>query len=281
MPAGSWARYDGVDFGKGGKTVGVVALAESMADGATIRFQLGSPDASGQLLASLPLRAGAAGWAVHNGTSGGVVAPAGIHSVFMVFQKPEVVPLVPVDDAPHRYWRLLATPSDFNNSFYNANWDVCQVELFGQPSAGGSNLATDSTKAIASSGQASKAFNGIINCTQWDGHMGGASNYWTPSRNAHSAWLGYDFVAATNVKSIRLKQFPNQYCAATPALQYSDDKTTWVTKFRLQCASECPNNATAAEPEKGWVLSPGNGTVAPTAPPRNDIGGVVDWFKFV
>jgi hypothetical protein len=111
----------------------------------------------------------------------------------------------------------------------------------------------------------------------------GASNMWKPiGDNQRSAWIGYDFTStgATNVQSIRLKQFPNQYCVATPALQYSDDKVTWQTKFRLQCASECPNNATGTEPQMGWVLSPGKGTVAPPAPPGNDIGGIVDWFSF-
>ena len=59
---------------------------------------------------------------------------------------------------------------------------------------------------------------------------------WKPiGDNRQSAWIGYDFVTATTVQSIRVKQFPNQYCAATPALQYSDDKSGWQTKFRLQC----------------------------------------------
>jgi hypothetical protein len=283
VPAGSWARYDGVDFGAGGHKVRAVALATSMSDGANVRFQLGSPDASGQLLASLPLRAGGTGWAVSNGSAGDVVAPAGIHSVFMVFEKPEAPPPAPPDgSAPHRYWRLLATPGDFNHSFFNTNWDVCQMQLFGAPAGRGPNLATDPSKGIASSGKAAAAFNGISNCTQWDGRGGATSNMWKPAGNdATSAWLGYDFGAPTKVESIQLKQFPNQYCAATPALQHSDDKVNWQTKFRLQCSSECPNNATGAELEKGWVLSPGKGTVAPMAPPAaKGIGGIVDWFSF-
>ena len=109
-----------------------------------------------------------------------------------------------------------------------------QVQLFGKPEGGGPNLATDPSKAIASSGQAGKAFNGISNCTQWDGRMGATSNMWKPIGDNHwgSAWIGYDFGAATNVQSIRLKQFPNQYCAATPALQYSDHKTKWQPKLQ-------------------------------------------------
>ena len=61
-------------------------------------------------------------------------------------------------------------------------------------------------------------------------------------------------------------RFPNQYCAATPALQYSDDKLNWKTKWRLECAAACPNNATAAEAQapSSWTLSPKDpGSVAP------------------
>ena len=34
-------------------------------------------------------------------------------------------------------------------------------------------------------------------------------------------------------------------------------KVEWVTKLRMDCAAECPNNATGAQPEKGWTESPG------------------------
>ena len=106
---------------------------------------------------------------------------------------------------------------------------------------------------------------------------------WKPAGDQQNGqWVGYDFGAAApqRVESIRLKQFPNQYCAATPSLQFSDDRVTWRTKVRMQCSSECPNNATTAEPEKGWVLSPGHGTVAPPGADAGDIGAFVDWFRF-
>ena len=43
---------------------------------------------------------------------------------------------------------------------------------------GGPNLATDPTKAIASSnaGDAPKVFNGVANCSQWDGTPDAPSN---------------------------------------------------------------------------------------------------------
>ena len=115
--------------------------------------------------------------------------------------------------------------------------------------------------------------------------MGALSDMWSPDAPQHDhQWVGYDFGAgkATNVQSIRLKQFPNQYCAATPSLQYSDDQLVWITKVRMECGSECPNNATGSEPQEGWVQSPGPGTVAPPTPPLQlNIGATVDWFSFV
>ena len=281
IPAGSWARFDGIDFGKGGQRLSVILMAAGQGDGASIRFQLESPDDSGKLLASVLISANTA-YAQYNGSSGDVAAPAGVHPVFMVFDHPATPPPVTPDHNPHRYWRLVAGSSDFNHSFYNTNWDVCEIELFYTINATGANLATDSTKAIQSQGNGGKAFDGITNCTQWDGHMGGLSDYWNPLSNEQDMqWVGYDFGQAQHVDSIRLKQFPNQYCAATPSLQYSDDKVAWVTKIRMQCSSECPNNATGAEPHKGWVQSPQPGTVAPPADPSTtSVGGIVDWFSF-
>ena len=68
-------------------------------------------------------------------------------------------------------------------------------------------------------------------------------------------------------------------CAQTPSLQWSDDKATWTTKIRLECEAACPNNATGSEPEKGWTVAPGPGTVAPPGTPpglAHGIGAVVD-----
>ena len=148
VPRGSWARFDGVDFGAGGQEVSVVALAKSAADGAQIRFQLGSPDASGELLASLHVPTSATTFSVMNGTSAGLAAPAGVHSVFMVFNTPVAPPPPPPDDAPHRYWRLISFPGDFNHSFFNTNWDVCQIQLFARPAVRPNNKTRSHTRRL-------------------------------------------------------------------------------------------------------------------------------------
>ena len=299
VPPGSWARFDGVDFGgnPAATALRVVVKATAFDDGVVIRFQLGSPDASGRLLSevAVPAAGGAAaltttlpaGYAVYNGSVCPGPAPTGIHPVFMVFRGLPKPKPTPPDSLPHRYWRLTAGPADFNTSFYNACWDVCSIELRANSSGAGPNLAVDPARAIASAGDGAKAFNRLgDNCTQWDGRMGANSNYWTPTQGGQHAhqWVGYDFgTSPMAVGSIRLKQFPNQYCAATPSLQYSDDRLQWTTKLRLQCSSECPNNATGTQPQRGWIQSPGPGTVAPPASPDGGavkIGGIVDWFSF-
>eukprot|EP00039_Didymoeca_costata_P021245 m.343908 g.343908 ORF g.343908 m.343908 type:complete len:1136 (-) comp23516_c0_seq1:322-3729(-) len=289
IPPGAWARYDGVDFSKinGFTQIQVIVKAKSVADGATIRFQLDSPDSDGLLLTTVNISATTnknarnidllpQGYSMYNSSSFAI--PTGEHSLFMVYTLPHSQH--PPDNNPHRYWRLLACDSDFNNSFYNKRWDVCSIELM--TNRNGSNVATNPARAIASSGNATKAFNTLgRNCTQYDGRSGANSNYWTPtSGDPHNhQWIGYDFgdTQPVNITYIRLKQFPQQYCAATPSLQYSDNGNVWVTKLRLQCDSECPNNAT--EPTKGWITSPGPGTVAPLTPSTN-IGAIVDWFMF-
>ena len=112
VPAGSWSRYDGVDFGEGG-VVSVRLLARPALDGATVRFQLGSPDASGLLIASarvanhtpvyrrsggwerlssagpssqlLDVEPSMAGFVPVDGTSTGATVPRGMSPLFMVF----------------------------------------------------------------------------------------------------------------------------------------------------------------------------------------------------
>ena len=212
VPEGSWARFDCVDFGQGGQKVRVKAFAQGAAGGATVKFQLGSPDASGQVLSSVvvpsttdgarflskgPEQAWTSGWTLLNGTPGTVAAPPGVSTVFMVFDAaPPAPPAPPPDKNPHRYWRIMAEPGDFNNSFYNANWDLCELEL--RTSAHGPNLATDPSRAIQSSGDGAKAFDGIVNCTQWDGCMGCKSDMWSPHPPEHSGqWVGYDFGVAS------------------------------------------------------------------------------------
>lgn len=97
-------------------------------------------------------------------------------------------------------------------------------------------------------------------------------------------WVGYDFGEnpPKAIKEVRLKQFPNQYCASTPQLQYADSLDGgWTTVVRLDCSAVCPNNATGTEPAMGWTVSPRNGTVAPPAPPSPvAVGGLIDWFSF-
>lgn len=113
--------------------------------------------------------------------------------------------------------------------------------------------------------------------------MGGLSDMWTPAANPHDhQWVGYDFGdTPKSVRSAKLKQFPNQYCAATPSLQYSDNLKIWTSKIRLECGAECPNNASGTEPQSGWTISPGPGTVAPPIAPSDlEIGAIVDWFSF-
>ena len=135
--------------------------------------------------AHAPVKALPTGFSLFNGTVGDIAAPVGLKPVFMVFELPAAAPPTPVDHLPHRYWRLTAGPADFNNSFYNLMWHVCAMELRTAADGGGPNLATDRTHAIASSqaatNPASMAFDGIDNCTQWDGKMGAISNMWTPS----------------------------------------------------------------------------------------------------
>jgi hypothetical protein len=60
VPAGSWARYDGVDFGAGGgKALKVEASAHGLLSGARVLFKLGAPDASGVVLAAVDIRSAA------------------------------------------------------------------------------------------------------------------------------------------------------------------------------------------------------------------------------
>ena len=54
---------------------------------------------------------------------------------------------------------------------------MCELELLAAPT--GKNLANDPSKAIQSSGDGGKAFDGVTNCTQWDGRMGALSDMWT------------------------------------------------------------------------------------------------------
>lgn len=139
----------GVDFGLGGQYLEVVAYASGISYGATIRFQLGSPDTAGQVLGTVVVPSDGS-FSLINGAVGGVPTPAGIHSVFMVFTFPPLPPVTPPDDKPHRYWRITAGPADFNTSFYNPLWHVCAMEL--RENSHATNLATDPTRAIQSSG---------------------------------------------------------------------------------------------------------------------------------
>ena len=88
VPSGSWARYDGIDFGPAGgsSVIRAAAFATAVADGATLRFQLGGPQSSDQLLSEVVVPPKSKGYSVFNGTllSSGVHVPAGIHAVFMV-----------------------------------------------------------------------------------------------------------------------------------------------------------------------------------------------------
>lgn len=94
VDAGSWARYDAVDFGLAGGELRVVARAQVLANfSATVRFQIDSPDASGRVLATVVIHgsemattASSDGFRIFNGTTGSVVAPFGVCSVFMVFR---------------------------------------------------------------------------------------------------------------------------------------------------------------------------------------------------
>lgn len=135
--------------------------------------------------AHAPVKALPTGFSLFNGTVGDIAAPVGLQPVFMVFELLAAAPPPPADHSPHRYWRLIAGPADFNNSFYNLMWHVCAMELRTSADGSGPNLATDQTQAIASSqlstNPASMAFDAIDNCTQWDGKMGAMSNMWTPA----------------------------------------------------------------------------------------------------
>jgi hypothetical protein len=124
-----------VDFGAGSNssqilTVSAFAKATTV-NGATIKFQLNSPGADGLLLAKLTVNNAANNgkFVLVNGSSGDVAPPAGTHPVFMVFSAAPVQPPQPVDDASHRYWRVTAGPTDFNTTFYNPLWHICEMEL--------------------------------------------------------------------------------------------------------------------------------------------------------
>eukprot|EP01051_Picozoa_sp_SAG22_P014746 SAG22_NODE_1834_length_3469_cov_1.557864_3_plen_379_part_00 len=106
VPPGSWARYDGVDFGRGGDHLGVRVYARSANDGATVNFYVNSPVVADSavlvasvLIAAPPpppkvLRPGGLtgpqqtlpGFSYFNSTTTGSPTPKGIHSVFMVFE---------------------------------------------------------------------------------------------------------------------------------------------------------------------------------------------------
>jgi hypothetical protein len=302
VPPGSWARYDGVDFGNGGEFLSVEVSAQGLLSGARVLFKLHSPDASGVVLASVNVTVSApivgvgaqrepgdSTFRIARGVAGVVSAPAGVHPVFMVFETlvPPPPPAPKHDENPHRYWRLLTTSADFNTSVpSNNHWDVCSVELRSTPDGTGPSLSTVASSAFSSHGDAGSVFTGVgDNCTQWDGCMGCKSKILNFG-NKRAGYVGYDFKRDVVIRSVRLKQFPNQYCAATPALQYSDDQLTWETKWRLDCAAACPNNATAAQAQdpSSWTLSPKDpGSVAPSAPPQmqNGIGALIDYFRFV
>ena len=292
MGQGSWARYDGVDFGAaaGGTTLSLRVFARAVPGSAvSLRLQLGSPDASGTLLATVKISGDGdgtddEGFRIYNQTDFQQVhaAPAGVHTVFMVFAEASLPAPPPPDSSPHRYWRLLVDDADFNHSAaYTTRWDVCSVEFRATADGSGPSRSNDPSRSIASarSDVAGRVFSGIgNNCTPWDGCSGCKQQMWN---SPTTGWIGYDFGASPlAVQSVRLKQFPNAYCAATPAVQYSDDRVHWTTKWRMECGSQCPNNATASEPNQGWVLSPGKdgAAVAPPAPPR--LWGIVDWFSF-
>lgn len=304
VPAGSWARYDGVDFGSGGQSLAVEVRAQGVLSGARVLFKLQSPDASGIVLAAVNISAdtqpeltsGVGGerepsgskFRITRGVAGDVRAPPGVHPIFMVFEAlpPQPPPPSNHDESPHRYWRLLTTSRDFNTSVpSNNHWDVCTIELRTSADGSGPSLSTVASNAFSSHGSAGSAFTGVgDNCTQWDGCMGCKSKILNFGQQ--SGYVGYDFKRGVNIRSVRLKQFPNQYCAATPALQYSDDMLQWKTKWRLDCAAACPNNATAAQAQdsSSWTLSPKDpGSVAPPGPPelQNGIGALIDYFRFV
>ena len=88
VPSGSWARYDAVDFGESGRRplfVSVLAQGPGGMGGATIVFQLESPDSSGIVLASVVVPANTTGFVELQGTISGAVPPASA-PVFMVFR---------------------------------------------------------------------------------------------------------------------------------------------------------------------------------------------------
>lgn len=308
VPPGSWARYDGVDFGTAsGEHLSVEVRAQGLLSGARVLFKLHSPDTSGLVLASVNITVdttssaesestdalaaerepGNSNFRIIRGAAGAVPAPAGVQPVFMVFETlpPPPPPLPNHDEKPHRYWRLMTTSADFNTSVpSNNHWDVCSIELRSTADGSGPSLSTTPSYGFSSHGSAGSVFTGVgDNCTQWDGSMGGKSKILNFGKQA--GYVGYGFKQGVVIRSVRLKQFPNQYCAATPALQYSDDKVTWQTKWRLDCAAACPNNATAtqAQDPSSWTLSPKDpGSVAPPGPPhmQNGIGALIDYFRF-
>jgi hypothetical protein len=302
VPPGSWARYDGVDFGAGGKPLSVQASAKGLLSGARVLFKLGSPDTSGLLLATLDISSSATSppalgakrepgdstFRVVHGTAGDNPAPEGAHPVFMVFETlpPPPPPPPNTDNKPHKFWRLLATLADFNQSLpSNNHWDVCSVELRSTTDGSGPSLSNVPSSGFSSHGSAASVFSGAgDNCTQWDGCKGCRASILNFGHGG--GYVGYGFSAAVNVRSVRLKQFPNQYCAATPALQYSDDELSWHTKWRLNSAGACPNNATAAQAQdpSSWTLSPKDpSSVAPPGPPQlqEGIGALIDHFRFI
>ena len=98
VPPGSWARFDGLDFGaeSAGAKLDVIVNAAVVAGGARVEFKLRAPDSGGLLLASVvicnktsapfdPLANPA--YAIFR--SGGVrhLSPSGVHSVFVVFEE--------------------------------------------------------------------------------------------------------------------------------------------------------------------------------------------------
>jgi hypothetical protein len=221
VPPGSWARYDAVDFGSTSDegnnssgsyhlSVSAVVARDAQGNGARVLFRLGSPEADAPLLAELTIPSdigGGSSFQLVNGTPGTATSPTGIHVVFMVFDTPPPSPPPPQpDNKPHRFWRITAGPSDFNTSFYNPLWDVCELELRNAPWPAGPNLAVDPSHAIQSSGDGSKAFDGIANCTQWDGCTGCTFDGWRPASDPHNhQWVGYDFGATPQrITEVRL-----------------------------------------------------------------------------
>jgi len=168
---------------------------------------------------------------------------------------------------PHRWWRVQATPLDFNLTLGDgAVWDVCSLDFFGSADGSGPSLMPVNTSDPA--GGAFFSSSGgkfpaapicyIGNSSTWDG-------IWKAISSAKEVFLGWAWAEAVAVKSVKIKQFDVCYCAHSLTVQWSDDGACFHDAWYLNASANCPLNTSSVGGHAGITTSPP--AVQPAPPP--------------